>query len=990
MRRLSAVVPIATFSLLACGVGVASAAQPTAATTAPAAPGTSAASTGYDWGNVEIVGGGFVPAIIFNQSEPGLVYARTDIGGAYRLDTATQRWVPLLDHVGWTDWSYSGVLSLATDPVDPDRVYVATGTYTNSWDPNSGAIMRSDDRGATWERTVLPFKVGGNMPGRGMGERLQVDPNDNAVLYYGAESGNGLWRSTDHGVTWAQVTSFPNVGNYVQDPSNDYTADNQGVTWVTFDPSTGTAGSTTQTIYVGVADKENPVYRSTDGGSTWERVPGQPTGYLAHKGVLDHEGQQLYIATSDTGGPYDGAKGDVWRLDLATDTWTQVSPVPSSSTDAGWGYSGLTIDREDPDTLMVTTQVAWWPDINIFRSTDRGATWTRIWDFAAYPERTQRYTQDISGAPWLTFGNEAAPPETSPKLGWMAESFEIDPFASDRFFYGTGATVYGGTNLTDWDDGGEVAISVKAQGIEETAVLDLVAPPGKTELVSGLGDIGGFVHTDITKVPSAMYTQPYHGTVTSIDYAELAPETLVRVGQAVDGTVESHIGISTTGGSTWWAGQQPAGVTAAGTVAVGADGGAIVWSPEGTGVHVSTTLGSTWTTSSGIPAGARVEADRVAPKTFYGYSAGTFYVSTDGGATFTASAAAGLPATGNVRFAAVPGRRGHVWLAGGTAGTYGMWRSTDSGATFTKVPGVDEGDSIGFGKAAPGASYPTVYTSSKINGVRGIFRSDDAGATWTRINDDQHQWAWTGSTITGDPDVYGRVYVGTNGRGIVVGDLGTTVPTEPTDPPTDPTPDTTPPSTPTGVVAGTVTTTSVPLTWAASTDAVGVTGYDVYQGAVKIGASPTTGYTVTGLTPDTAYSFTVRAKDAAGNVSAPSAAAAARTAPAPTTPAGRCTVAYSTNDWSTGFTGSLKITNTSAVPLTSWNLAFEFPSGQTLSQGWSAIFTQTGSTVSVANQAWNGTIPAGGSVQVGFNGTHTGTNPAPTAFSLNGAACSVG
>ncbi|MEP7764841.1 cellulose binding domain-containing protein [Sanguibacter sp. 26GB23] len=968
MRVLSAVVPIATFSLLACGVGVASATQPGSATTGSTTTttGTAAASTAYDWGNVEIVGGGFVPAIIFNQSEPGLVYARTDIGGAYRLDPTTQRWVPLLDHVGWTDWSYSGVLSLATDPVDPDRVYVAAGTYTNSWDPNNGAILRSDDRGATWERTVLPFKVGGNMPGRGMGERLQIDPNDNAVLYYGAESGNGLWRSTDHGGTWAQVTTFPNAGNYVQDPSYDYTADNQGVTWVTFDPTTGATGQTTQTIYVGVADQDNPVYRSTDGGATWESVPGQPTGYLAHKGVIDHEGQQLYIATSDTGGPYDGAKGDVWRLDLTTDAWTQVSPVPSSSTDAGWGYSGLTIDRADPDTIMVTTQVAWWPDINIFRSTDRGETWTQIWEFAAYPERTQRYTQDISGAPWLTFGNEPAPPETSPKLGWMAESFEIDPFDSDRFYYGTGATVYGGTNLTDWDDGGTVDISVKAQGIEETAVLDLIAPPGAVELVSGLGDIGGFVHPDITEVPDAMYTQPYHGTVTSLDYAGLAPSTIVRVGQAVDGTVESHIGISTTGGSSWWAGQQPAGVTAAGTVAVG----------------------------------ARVEADRVSPTTFYGYSAGTFYVSTDGGATFTASAAAGLPATGNVRFAAVPGEQGDVWLAGGTTtGAYGMWRSTDSGATFTRVDGVEEGDSIGFGKAAPGASYPAVYTSSKIDGVRGIFRSDDAGTTWVRINDDQHQWAWTGSTITGDPDVYGRVYVGTNGRGIVVGDPdvdGTdptdppTDPTDPTDPPTDPTPDTAPPSAPAGLTAGTPTATSVPLAWTASTDDVAVTGYDVYQGAVKIGSSPTTSYTVTGLTADTEYSFTVRAKDRAGNVSTPSAALTTRTATAPTTPVGSCTVAYSTNAWSTGFTGSLTMTNTSAAPLTSWNLAFAFPAGQTVTQGWSAIFTQTGSTVSVANQSWNGAVPAGGSVQVGFNGTHTGTNPAPTAFTLNGAGCTTG
>src|SRR5690606_7669125 len=162
-----------------------------------------------------------------------------------------------------------------------------------------------------------------------------------------------------------------------------------------------------------------------------------------------------------------------------------------------------------------------------------------------------------------------------------------------------------------------------------------------------------------------------------------------------------------------------------------------------------------------------------------------FYTSTDGGATITKSAATGLPTQGNIRFAAVPGHEGDVWLAGGEANsTYGLWRSTDSGATFTRFGEVDEGDVVGFGKPAPGRSYPAVYTSSKINGVRGIFRSDDAGQTWTRINDDQHQWAWTGAAITGDPEVYGRVYIGTNGRGVVVGDL-TDPPTEPTDPPTE-------------------------------------------------------------------------------------------------------------------------------------------------------------------------------------------------------------
>ena len=102
--------------------------------------------------------------------------------------------------------------------------------YTNSWDPNNGQILISTDQGKTFTPSPLPFKVGGNMPGRGMGEvrasshyvvclylncrlqRLAVDPNSNNILYFGARSGHGLWKSTDFGATWAQVKDFPSVG----------------------------------------------------------------------------------------------------------------------------------------------------------------------------------------------------------------------------------------------------------------------------------------------------------------------------------------------------------------------------------------------------------------------------------------------------------------------------------------------------------------------------------------------------------------------------------------------------------------------------------------------------------------------------------------------------------------------------------------------------------------------------------------------------------
>ncbi|WP_086710839.1 xyloglucanase, partial [Streptomyces antimycoticus] len=721
------------------------------------------------WKNVRVDGGGFVPGIVFNRKEKNLAYARTDIGGAYRWDQSGKRWVPLLDSLDWDHWGWTGVVSLASDSVDPDKVYVAAGTYTNSWDPGNGAILRSSNRGASWQSTTLPFKLGGNMPGRGMGERLAVDPHKNSVLYLGAPSGNGLWRSTDSGVTWSKVTSFPNPGTYVQDASDTsgYLSDNQGVVWVTFDERTGSSGSATKTVYVGVADKNNTVYRSTDAGATWSRVAGQPTGYLSHKGVLDTENGYLYLTTSDKGGPYDGEKGQVWRYATATGEWKNISPMTDA--DTYFGYSGLTVDRQKPGTLMVTGYSSWWPDTQIFRSTDSGATWTRAWDFTSYPNRSFRYTQDVSAVPWLTFGANPSPPEVTPKLGWMTEALEIDPFDSRRMMYGTGATVYGTENLANWDTGGTITITPMVKGLEETAVNDLASPPTGAPLLSALGDIGGFRHTDLDAVPARMYTSPTFTTTTSLDYAETNANTVVRVG---NNDSAPRIAFSTDNGANWFQGSEPAGVTGGGTVAAAADGSGFVWAPEGTSaVYHTTGFGNSWAASSGIPAGAVVESDRKNPKTFYGFKAGIFYVSTDGGATFTARPSSGLPADGPVRFKALPGAEGDIWLAGGsTAGAYGLWHSTDSGATFTKLGGVQQADTIGFGKAAPGASYQALYTSAKIGGVRGIFRSTDAGASWTRINDDAHQWGWTGGAITGDPRVYGRVYVATNGRGILRGD----------------------------------------------------------------------------------------------------------------------------------------------------------------------------------------------------------------------------
>lgn len=109
---------------------------------------------------------------------------------------------------------------------------------------------------------------------------------------------------------------------------------------------------------------------------------------------------------------------------------------------------------------------------------------------------------------------------------------------------------------------------------------------------------------------------------------------------------------------------------------------------------------------------------------------------------------------------------------GSCGGDNGLLHSTNGGKSFGKLGGVEQASAVGFGKPAPGARYQALYLSGKVKGVTGLFRSTDGGSVWVRINDDQHQFGGTAvNVIMGDPDVYGRVYLGAYGRGVVYGDL---------------------------------------------------------------------------------------------------------------------------------------------------------------------------------------------------------------------------
>jgi hypothetical protein len=719
-----------------------------------AAPPAHADSDGpYRWKNVQIIGGGFITGIQFHPKEPGLVYVRTDIGGSYRWDADDGRWIALNDSTSPENWDLLGVESIGLDPSDADVIYEAVGEYTETWAPN-GAILRSYNRGRTWQKTSMPIQMGSNEEDRYSGERLAVNPATPNVIYFGSRE-NGLWVSKDRARTWAQVASFPATG-----PVLNSEGVSDGVIFVKFGPPQ--TGSQFPTIYAGVSAHTNNLYSSIDNGATWQALPGAPTGISPTNAALSSDGN-LYITYSDLPGPNSvgAGLGRIYKFNTLANTWTDITPLgPFTYAGPFWyGFANVVVDPENPQTIMATTIDAYYPGDNVYRSTNSGATWAYVASMPEYPTNTPSYfQQDWSLSPWITFGAAA------PSFGWWMGALAVDPFNPGHVLYGTGATIWSTNNMTNIDSLGTVNFSIGASGIEETAVITLLSPSaGPAHLLSGVGDIGGFTHTDLNHSPvQGMWTNPVAGAGESLDYAGGNPLLIARTNWA---NSKQYGAYSLDGGLTWAPFATQPSQTSPGSIAVLADGSAFIWAPGGGPVSYSTNSGATWLASAGAPSGFGIVADKLNPTKAYIFdsSTGVVYVSNDGGATF-AAAASGLPTNGTLT--AVFSREGDLWLATNN----GLYHSMNGGASFVILPNVLSAHSVGFGLPAPRHQYPAIYLIGTLRAnEQAIFRSIDQGASWTRINDDEHQYG-TQSVVVGDPRIYGRVYVGTNGRGVLYGD----------------------------------------------------------------------------------------------------------------------------------------------------------------------------------------------------------------------------
>jgi hypothetical protein len=775
----------------------------------PTAPPT----TPYTWRNVRIDGGGFVTSTIFHPRAKGVAWVRTDMGGVYLYlpnstttiptpllpnptspspllpDSTTtgptpsllpDSFLPLQDDVGWGNQSLWGTLSLAADPANASRVFVACGLYYGAG-AASGTVLRSEAGGlpGTWTASPLPSSVhlGGNEAGRSAGERLAVHPTNGSVVLLGT-SQSGLFRSDDGGVTWAgPVPTGPGDDPTTAEYNFLLFADGAAAA------SAAAASAPSTLLFAGLrptSQTSTGLYLSSDGGLTWAPVADAPPfPLIPYRASADAGGDFVYITFSNGIGPSDMSNGTVVRYSRTTGAVVAVPPV----VDGGGGYAGVAADPSVPGTVVVTTLDRWSPD-EIYRSVDAGNSWFKIGSTAAAAS---------PDTPWIYWHRSA--PSSS---GWMGD-VAIDPFDSAHMLHTTGQGLWTTRNGNALDPGrrgerGEeeaagaasspsssaaaappLTWSFTNRGLEQTAVLALVSPPAPgAPLLSALGDIDGFVHLDLDLSPAQGMFSPSMGSTGGLDVAWRNPALVVRshdVNPYSPFPDATHGGVSGDGGLnfTFFATEPPGARNA--PVAVTCDGAAIVWLG-----HVSRDNGTTWTPCAGdFPSPSSSTdvwpvADRVNPRFVYAVGAqGGLFVSADAGATWSAGAAnvpgpSAVLAPARASFA----REGELWIPTSN----GLFVSRDHGQTAAQVAGVTAAYSLGLGLAPASASVPaSLYLHGAVGVEEGLFRSDDEGSTWARVNGWATQFGFI-MRVEGDPKVVGRVYVGTNGRGVLVGEDG--------------------------------------------------------------------------------------------------------------------------------------------------------------------------------------------------------------------------
>ncbi|MCM1311823.1 MAG: hypothetical protein NC206_08050 [Bacteroides sp.] len=679
----------------------------------------------YEWSSLPFGGAGFVSGLVTCPQEKGLMYARTDVGGAYRWNPEDESWIPITDFLPESKAGLLGIESLAIDPSSPNKLYLYCGTsYFNN---GLSAILYSEDYGDTFKQIATVtglFPAHGNDYGRQSGERLAVCPENGNVLLCGSRT-RGMWKSENAGKTWKRMA----VATFVND---------RKVAFVQYADSAK--------VVAGILNRgENNLFLSEDGGETWKALEGQRTDYMPNRCRVSADGNTLYVTYSDSEGPSTGGSGALMKLDFLTGLWTDISPQPVS-------FGDISVAQDNPDHLMAVSMGLWWGQYwatsvttwgdQIWISKNGGKTWTNLME-------NGRATYSEKKVKWMS---------TSCQLHWCGCA-QMDPFDSSRAYFTSGNGIVSTANL--W--AGKPRFSMCVTGLEETVPLSIVSVKDAPLAVT-LGDYDGCLYSDISEYQKRF--SPSMGTTAAIAVAGNNPRIMLRA--ASDLYYSSNMGVS------WVKKNMPVNGVGLSHCAVSADGNILVVTPSGMVPYYSVDSGKTWTELSGAPSGTAIFADPVNDYTFYGMSGNTFYMHFLDIASGTVMTKTKTVANVTGRMCVVGGMAGEVWLPKGTNGLAHL-SGCDTGTPSVKNVAMNLCTCVGVGKPQKEGDYPSIYIWGRKTASQktGLYRSDNTGSKWERINDELHQFGGPGNAqiVTGDMNEYGRVYMSSVGRGVITGKL---------------------------------------------------------------------------------------------------------------------------------------------------------------------------------------------------------------------------
>jgi hypothetical protein len=460
-----------------------------------------AAATTFNYRDVGFDSGGWVTGLYLHEPT-GIVYQRTDVGGAYRSDDGGRNWEWLSGNFESADYAWS-TQGLAVNQSDPAGQTVLTSVGNGAPAPSSG-VYKSTDGGRTWVKKLGGVAANSNCFTRHASPVLAIDEGRPSRVW--AAMQQGLWRSDDGGETFAPVEAFNAAPFY---PAGSDGCDHgQCATMALVSlvpPGAGGVVAPALAAHVLVGAHIMGLAFSADDGATWQQLSVSagtlPTAINITTPWRVHRmpnGTAFVAADVTRGGP-DGTTGGVWRVDApslaawanpASWVWTDITPQPA----AAWGFWGL-VDTPlgfDGGLLVVAASA---PD-TIFTSTDGGASWRQRNSTVGY---AQPCWQPAPGqSQLLPFGrNNIVISSRNPGVWLLSTGFGVASSTDEGDTWG-------------WS----------SAGLGEVVTFRCHSHPTRANYTfCGAGDLTGFIITDGGVSSKALAVFAHEPTRWAVDFA---------------------------------------------------------------------------------------------------------------------------------------------------------------------------------------------------------------------------------------------------------------------------------------------------------------------------------------------------------------------------------------------------------------------------------------------------------------------------------------